>query len=69
MCLERINDNVYQIELYSEYKIPTTCNDVDLTLFNINNEPVSRKKPSQEGRYESVPSDILRRGFDHANTE
>ena len=48
--LERINDNVYKIELPDEYNVSTTFNMSDLTLFYVDGEADLRTNPFEEGK-------------------
>ncbi|KAH1188169.1 hypothetical protein GmHk_U059917 [Glycine max] len=47
--LERINDNVYKVELPGEYNVSSTFNYSDLSLFDADGESDLRTNPSQEG--------------------
>jgi hypothetical protein len=44
--LERINDNVYKVDLSGEYGVSTTFNFSDLTLFDVGDD--SRSNPFKE---------------------
>ncbi|XP_042026928.1 uncharacterized protein LOC121774074 [Salvia splendens] len=50
MVLERVNDNVYIIDLPGEYNVSCTFNVADLSPFDfVGDDPNLRTNPSQEG--------------------
>jgi len=58
--LERINCNIYKLDLPSEYgNISPTLNVVDLALFDVGNELDSRTNPFVEGGNDRDPKSII----------